>query len=62
MNFTPQELLKEREAFRPGSDDWDWRTRAAWRIWRSYTWHLLTDKTPPPADFGLGYLNERTAA
>ena len=62
MNFTPQALLKEREAFRPGSDDWDWRTRAAWRIWRSYTGHLLTDKTPPTADFGLGYINERAAA
>ena len=62
MGFTPQELLKEREAFRPGSDEWDWRTRAAWRIWRSYTGHLLTDKAPPPADFGLGYINERAAA
>ena len=62
MNFTPHELLKEREAFRPGSDDWDWRTRAAWRIWRSNTGHLLTDKTPPPADFGPAYLQERIAA
>lgn len=54
--------LSARDDCRPGSYEWDIHNVTAWRLFISATGGLLTDKTPPPADFGLGYLNERAAA
>ncbi len=54
--------LTARDNCRPDSAEWEIHNRTAWRLFISATGGLLTDLTPPPADFGPAYLQERIAA
>jgi len=54
--------LAARDACRPGSYAWAIHNRTAWRLYMHEAGGLLSDMTPPPADFGLAYLDERNAA
>ena len=55
-------FLIDREQYRPGGLDWQALTRAAWRVYLHHSGGLLTDTTPPPADFGPQYLTQQQAA
>lgn len=56
------EWLTKRDSYRPGSLDWQWCNRVAWRL------HLLSlgagvaGHSAPPADFGPQYIEHREAA
>lgn len=54
--------LTARDTCRPGSYEWDIHNITAWRLFIYETGGLLSDTTPPPADFGPAYLQERIAA
>ncbi len=56
MTARTAEMLAERDACRPGSLDWQWRNETAWRFHMLDHGGLLSDTTPPPADFGPHYL------
>ncbi len=56
MTARAADMLAERDACRPGSDEWEILNLSAWRIHIHELGGLLSDTTPPPADFGPHYL------
>lgn len=56
MSYYVQAMLTDRDTFRPDSLEWQWRNITAWRVYLHEQGGLLSDTTPPPADFGLAYL------
>lgn len=51
-----RDMLIARDRQRPGSADWQWMNAAAWRFHQMAHDVAPSDETPPPADFGLHYL------
>lgn len=54
--MTAATILAERDTHRPGSYEWAYLNRTAWRVHLDEQGGLLSDTTPPPADFGPAYL------
>ena len=50
------EMLAQRDDFRPGSMDWEWRNCTAWTFFQMGQGIAPNDWTAPPADFGPQYL------
>lgn len=53
------DMLAERDQFRRGSPDWQWRNGAAWRFYMIDLTGALAGHGAPPADFGPHYLQHQ---